>query len=231
MMCDPGQAMNIETALRTRKSTRAFLDKPVSEAQLRRILDAARHAPSGANTQPWQVALVTGEKKAELGQRLDQAFRDGIKPAMDYQYYPRQWPEPYRTRRNITGVQLYRALHIEREDKQRRADQWAANYQAFGAPVVLFFFMDPVLETGSYMDYGTFLQSIMLLAVSEGLATCPQAALGEYSSMVKEYLGYPEDSILVCGMALGYEDRDAPVNSYRTAREDVDVFSRFFGFD
>lgn len=223
--------MNIEAALQARKSTRAFLEKSVSLEQVSRILAAARHAPSGANTQPWQVAVVTGTMKAELGRRMEEAFRAGVKPAMDYQYYPRQWQEPYKTRRNVTGVQLYRSLNIAREDKERRAAQWAANYRAFGAPVVLFFFMDPVMETGSFMDYGTFLQSIMLLAVSEGLATCPQAALGEYPVIVKQYLGYPDDSILVCGMALGYEDKDAAVNSYRTVREEVDAFSRFFGFD
>jgi nitroreductase len=119
-------------------------------------------------------------------------------------------------------------LGIEREDKQRRADQWAANYRAFDAPVMLLFFMDAGLQTGSFMDYGMFIQSIMLAAVDEGLATCPQAALGEYPGVVKETLGYPLDSILLCGMALGYEDTEAAVNSYRTPREEVESFVHFF---
>ena len=125
-------------------------------------------------------------------------------------------------------MQLYAALGIKREEKERRLEQWIANYRAFDAPAMLYFFMDPGFEAGSFMDYGMFLQSVMLTAVEEGLATCPQAALGEYPEIVKEALGYPNDSILLCGMALGYEDRHAKVNNYRIDREPVDSFTRFF---
>jgi len=147
---------------------------------------------------------------------------------MDYQYYPVQWDDPYKSRRVACGLQLYKALSITKEDKQRRNDQWAANYRAFDAPAVLFFFMDPAMETGSFLDYGMFLQSFMLAAVEQGLATCPQAALGEYPQIVKRELGYPDDSILLCGMAIGYEDTGALVNSYRTPREDVESFTKVF---
>jgi len=221
--------MSVREALHQRKSTRAFLDKPVERTKIERILEAARQAPSGVNTQPWMVAVVSGESKAALQRRLEAAFREGTPAAMDYQYYPLNWFEPYKTRRIECGLQLYSTLNISRQDKQRRTDQWAANYRAFDAPVVFFFFMDPGLEAGSYMDYGMFLQSIMLMAVEEGLATCPQAALGEYPKLVKEYLGYPENSILLGGMALGYEDTEALVNSYRTPRLEVSAFTRFFG--
>lgn len=220
--------MNVKQALSNRKSTRAFLDKNVNSDIVRGILDAARHAPSGANTQPWQVAIVTGNVKQQLQQRIEQQYRAGIRSHMDYEYYPTEWKQPYKGRRFATGMQLYQTLGINKEDKQRRADQWAANYRAFDAPVMLFFFMDAGLQTGSFMDYGMFIQSVMLAAVEEGLATCPQAALAEYPDIVKDALGYPNDSILLCGMSLGYEDTHAPVNSYRTPREEVDSFARFY---
>ena len=220
--------MKVKDALLQRKSTRGFLDKPVSLEKINAILDAARHAPSGANTQPWQVAVVSGNKKQELQKRIESTFREGVKPKMDYQYYPVEWGDPYKARRVACGLQLYKTMEISKEDKQKRLDQWAANYRAFDAPVMLFFFMDGAMETGSFLDYGMFIQSIMLAAVEEGLATCPQAALGEYPQIVKQELGYPDDCILLCGMSLGYEDTNAKINSYRTPREEVKTFTRFF---
>lgn len=220
--------MKVSQALVARKSTRAYLPKEVEEEKIQRILNAARHAPSGTNTQPWQVAVVRGESKQTLQQAMEEAFRGGEKGAMDYQYYPVEWQEPYKGRRKTCGLLMYKTLEITREDKQRQMDQWAANYRAFDAPVMLLFFMDPVMQTGSYLDYGMFLQSVMLMAEEEGLATCPQAALGEYPQIAKQALDYPADSILLCGIALGYEDKDALVNSYRTSREEITAFTRFF---
>jgi nitroreductase len=220
--------MNVSEALSTRKSTRAFLPKSVDKAIIDRILSAARHAPSGTNTQPWQVAVVMGDKKQQLCQELETAFRNQVERKMDYHYYPEEWVDPYKSRRKACGLQMYSTLKITREDKQRQLDQWAANYRAFDAPVMLLFFMDRIMETGSFLDYGLFLQSVMLMAVEEGLATCPQAALGEFPAIVKASLGYPDDSILLCGMALGYEDKNALVNSYRTPREEVETFTRYF---
>ena len=220
--------MDVVEALKRRKSTRAFLQRSVDKAVIEQILAAARHAPSGANTQPWQVAVVSGECKRQLQQRIEQAFRDGAAPGMDYQYYPTEWSEPYRSRRRECGLQLYNALGIERQDKERQREQWAANYRAFDAPVALFFFMEAGLQTGSFLDYGMFLQSLMLAAVEQGLATCPQAALAEYPAIVKQALGYPDNSTLICGMALGYEDPDATVNQYRTGRQEVAAFTRWF---
>lgn len=220
--------MNVQQALRQRKSTRAFLPTPVAKEKIVAILDGARHAPSGSNAQPWQVAVVTGEKKKMLDQTLEEAFRHSGQGEMDYHYYPLEWHEPYKRRRVVCGSQLYAALGIERQDKVRRLEQWIANYRAFDAPVVLFFFIDRALEKGSYLDFGMFLQSLMLAAVEEGLATCAQAALGQYPRLVKEALGYDRETVLLCGMALGYEDRSAPVNNYRTEREEVASFTRFF---
>lgn len=196
--------------------------------QIEQLLDAARHAPSGVNTQPWQVAVLTGETKQRLQAELERRHRSGEAACMDYQYYPVEWTGVYRERRKACGLQLYSALQIGREERQRQVDQWAANYRAFDAPAMLLFFMDSGMGTGSFLDYGMFLQSLMLAAEEAGLATCPQAALGEYPDVVKTMLGYPKDSILIGGMALGYEDRDAVANSYRTPREAVRTFTRFF---
>ena len=220
--------MNVSDALKLRKSTRAFLDKTVSKETIVRILDAARHAPSGTNTQPWQVAVVTGAQKKKLDNLIETEFHTGGEGKMAYNYYPLNWVEPYQSRRRACGLQLFSALGITREDKDRRLQQWAANYRAFDAPVVLFFFLDEILEIGSFMDYGMFLQSVMLAAVGEGLATCPQAALAQYPNIVRSELGYSEDKILLCGMALGYEDTSAAINSYRTTREEVDTFTKFY---
>jgi nitroreductase len=220
--------MNVKDALINRKSTRAFLEKEVDISLIEQILQSSSHAPSGTNTQPWQVAVVMGETRLFLTQEMEKAFRAGVKGCMDYQYYPKEWKEPYKARRRACGLQMYRALQISREDKQRQLDQWAANYRAFDAPVILFFFMDPLMETGSFLDYGMFLQSVMLSAQELGLSTCPQAALGEYPQIVKKALSYPEDSILMAGIALGYEDTEAIINSYRTSREEVENFTQFF---
>lgn len=220
--------MNVIEALQQRKSVRAFLDKNVEKNKINDILTAASHAPSGVNTQPWHVAVVSGEKKQELQESIEAAFRNGDKGKPDYAYYPDQWVEPYKTRRKACGLQMYSTLQIKREDKQRQIDQWAANYRAFDAPIMLLFFMDNGLQTGSFLDYGIFLQSIMLAAVDQGLATCPQASLADYPHIIKPMLNYPSDSLLVCGMSLGYEDTQATINSYRTPREKIDTFVSYY---
>jgi len=220
--------MNVSEALQQRKSVRAFLNKEVEEYKIDAILSAASHAPSGTNTQPWQVAVVSGESKQKLQSQIENSFRAGNKTAADYQYYPKEWIEPYKSRRRACGLQMYSTLKVAREDKQQQQNLWAANYRAFDAPVMLLFFMDECMETGSFLDYGMFLQSIMLTAVEQGLATCPQASLADYPELIKTTLNYPRNTILICGMALGYEDKNARVNSYRTPREEVNSFSQRF---
>ena len=219
--------MNVSEAVRNRKSVRAFLDREVHRETIETDLDTARWAASGTNAQPWEVVVLTGEKKQKLCNRIGAAYDDGIRGKMDYNYYPVEWKDPFKARRVECGKALYAALDIQREDMERRKSQWAANYRAFDAPVVLLFFMDSILETGSYLDYGMFIQSIMLAAMDNGLATCPQAALGEYPKIVKKFTGYGDGHVLVCGMAMGYEDETDPVNNYRTAREAVSTFVRF----
>ena len=220
--------MKVSEALQQRKSTRAFLDKEVDEATIRRILTVAAKAPSGVNSQPWHVAVLSGKAKEELQSKIETAFRSGQKSKMDYAYYPNEWVSPYKDRRKECGLLMYSTLGITREDKERQLDQWAANYRAFDAPTMILFFMDSVMEAGSFMDFGMFLQSVMLSAVEEGLATCPQAALGEYPDIIRQELSYADNMLVMCGMAIGYEDTSAVVNSYRTSRENIDIFSKFY---
>jgi nitroreductase len=147
---------------------------------------------------------------------------------MDYQYYPLEWVEPFKSRRKEMGLLLYSTLDIKKEDKQRQIEQWKANYKAFGAPTVIYFFMDSSLEKGSYIDYGIFLQSIMLVATELGLATCPMASLAEFPTIVKNELNISKDKILVCGMAIGYEDETAIINSFKTQRIKLEEFTKFY---
>ncbi|PIE65564.1 MAG: nitroreductase [Desulfobacterales bacterium] len=220
--------MNISEALTSRKSVRAFQDRDVEKEKIVKLLEAARYAPSGTNAQPWQVAVVQGEKRKKLTQAMEAAFSGKGEGEMDYQYYPTQWKEPYKRRRVHCGAGLYKLLGIDRKDRESRMKQWVANYRAFDAPVIMFFFLDPIMKTGSFLDYGMFIQSVMLAAMDQGLATCPQAALAQFPELVKKELGYENDTILVCGLAMGYEDKDAVVNTYRTTREEVEVFTNFF---
>ena len=220
--------MNVLDALKQRKSVRAFLDKTVEDETISAILDAARYSPSGANIQPWKVVVVTGETKKLLQEKIESSYRQGQIEKADYSYYPDKWVEPYNMRRIKCGLQMYSALGIKRNEKEKQKDQWAANYRAFDAPVMLLFFLDKHMQTGSYIDYGMFLQSIMLAATEQGLATCPQASLADFPDTIKSTLKYGENDILLCGMSLGYEDKEALVNSYRTDREELEKFTKYF---
>ncbi|GAB6070413.1 nitroreductase [Thiomicrorhabdus hydrogeniphila] len=220
--------MNVSQAITQRQSTRAFTTQPVNNQTIKSILEIAKHAPSGVNMQPWQVVVVQGQQKEELSQKMIDAFRAKDTEPMDYHYYPTKWIQPYKGRRVETGQKLYQALQIEREDKERRIKQWEANYRAFDAPVMLLFFIDDSLETGSYLDYGMFLQNIMLVAEEQGLATCPQGALGEFPTIIKETFGIDKTTKLIGGMALGYKDETHPVNQYRTDRIALDEFCKFY---
>ncbi len=220
--------MDVKTALLNRKSTRAFLNRDVSIDKINEIIEQSKTAPSGVNTQPWQVAVLSGESKENLCNKFEKAFRSGQKGSMDYKYYPVEWKSEYKERRKECGLLLYSTLEIGREDKERQINQWAMNYQAFNAPVILLFFIDKTMEKGSFMDYGMFIQSIMLSAIEHGLATCPQAALGEYPDIVRSELPEYQDKLVLCGLALGYEDKDHIVNSYRTTRESLDSFVNYY---
>jgi len=220
--------MEATEAIRNRKSVRAFLDKPVPDRVITEILECARWAPSGANTQPWHVAVLTGETKRQLGDALAKRRADGEKPLPDYDYYPTQIEEPYIARKYACGRALYSALGIERKDIEARKAQWAKNYHCFGAPVALLFFIDAILAKGSWVDTGMFIQNVMLAARSHGLETCPQAALAEYPDVARDLLNIPDSKKLICGIALGHADYDDPSYQYRTDREPVDNFTRWY---
>lgn len=220
--------MSVTDILKQRKSVRAYLDKKVEKEKIITILESAKFSPSGVNMQPYHVYVVSGQKKLEIEAKMIDAFEGNKQEEMDYQYYPLQWIEPYKSRRKETGLLMYETLGIKKEDKKRQREQWKANYRAFGAPTVLYFCIDSVLQKGSYLDYGMFLQSIMLVATELGLGTCPMASLAQFPSIVKKELGIDDDKILLCGMALGYEDKNAPINSYRTKRVSLEEFSSFY---
>lgn len=217
--------MNVIDAITQRHSVRAYLDRPVPAERIRAILDAARHAPSGVNTQPWNVAVVTGETKRRLGEALIAAREAGQAENPDYPYYPDAWREPWAARRKACGLALYRALGIGRGDAEGRKAAWYRNYRFFDAPVGLIFHMDRGFRTGSFLDMGMFMENVMLAALEHDLGTCPQASLAEYPDIVRDVLGLPAEQMIVCGMALGHPDPDAPVNRYRLEREPVDAFT------
>jgi len=217
--------MNVLEAIEGRISTRAYLDRSVTDETVRKILEVARWSPSGVNTQPWKVAVVRDEALTRLSEALLARAMEGEKPAPDYVYYPGEWVTPYKERRFQCGMDLYKALGIGREDKDKRLEAALNNYRFFGAPVSLFFFMDKALGQGSWLDMGMFIQSVMLAAREFGLGSCPQASTADYPDLVREVTGISDDQLLLCGLALGYPDEDHPVNRYRTKREKVEDFS------
>ena len=216
--------LTVEEAITGRKSIRAYLDTPVPRETLTKILTVAGRAPSGTNIQPWHVHVMQGERKAQLTAELLRLAREGITGQREYDYYPEAWREPYLARRRACGFGLYKTLGIGRDDKARMAEQHQQNWKFFGAPVGLFFSIDSYLEKGSWLDYGMFLQSVMIAARAEGLETCPQAAFAYQPATVKRFAGIPDSHTLVCGMSLGYADTAAVVNSFTTAREPVESY-------
>ena len=219
-MKTPIQAV-VDDVMHRRYSCRAYLPTPVPETLIDEILSVASRAPSGTNTQPWKVWVVTGESKQRLSEKILAAFNDPEEAAMHsepYAYYPKKWFSPYIDRRRTVGLALYKLLGIEKGDSARMHEQHGKNYQFFGAPVGLIFTTDSIMEQGSYIDYGMFLQNIMLAAKARGLDTCLQAAFLQFHRIVRETLEIPENETVVCGMALGYGDPQASENSLRTER-------------
>lgn len=230
MKADVGARACVEAAISSRRSVRAFLDTPVQRATVMRILDVAARAPSGTNTQPWQVYVLSGAAKVELGRRLTAAYDDPVQRSAhveEYAYYPVRWQSPFVERRRKVGWDLYGLLGITRGDKAGMHAQHARNYGFFGAPVGLLFTIDRVMQQGSWLDYGMFLQNVMIAARAHGLDTCPQAAFTQFHRIIMEFLEAPANEQLVCGMSLGYADPNAIENSLVTEREPASRFARF----
>lgn len=220
----------VDAAIISRRSIRAFLPTPVPREDIERILDVAAHAPSGSNTQPWKVYVLTGQAKERLSDAITAAYADPVQArehTEEYAYYPREWVSPYVDRRRKVGWDLYALLGLTRDNKAGMAAQHARNYRFFDAPVGLIFTIDRVMDQGSWLDYGMFLENIMIAARGRGLDTCPQAAFTQFHRIIEQQLGMPGNEMLVCGMALGFADRSKIENSLITEREPVSGFTRF----
>jgi nitroreductase len=216
--------LSVHEAITGRRSTRAFLDRTVPRATIEKILTTAARAPSGSNIQPWKAWVVTGAAKDRLTHALMQRALSGDEGQWEYNYYPVKWRDPYLARRRACGFGLYNTLGIQRGDTVAMAAQRAQNFTFFGAPVGLMFTIDRDMEIGSWLDYGMFLQSIMLAARAEGLETCAQAAFAPYYETVQAELKIPANQMVVCGMALGYGDTSAVVNTFVTERVTLEDF-------
>jgi nitroreductase len=216
-------------AIQSRRSIRAYLSDPVSSDLVRQVLQLAAHAPSGSNLQPWNVHVLLGETLSRTGGALSAAFiGDEAGHERDYKYYTDPLSEPYIARRRACGLGLYKTLGILRDQKDRMKAQRGMNYSFFGAPVGLIFTIDRRLEKGSWLDYGMFMQTIMIAARSFGLHTCPQASIGEFPDIVRKELKLSDDQIVVAGLSMGFADPDAIVNSFSPPREPVSAFATFY---
>ena len=229
-MNSPEAIKIIDDNIRARRSIRAFLPKSVAKQDLLDILNVASRAPSGTNTQPWQVHIVTGAKKQAITDEILSIFKNPEllkEHTEEYNYYPAKWVDPYLARRRKVGFDLYGLLGIGKEDKDKMQAQGARNYQFFDAPVGVFFTIDRVMQQGSWFDYGMFVQNVMLAAKARGLDTCPQAAFTQFHRVIARHLNLKPEQQLVCGMSLGYADLSKVENTLVTEREPAENFTQF----
>lgn len=222
--------MNVTEAVRTRQSIRAFLDKPVARADIEAILDSARFTPSGGNLQPWRAYVLGGEKLRVFRELVaSRAVEQPLGEGFEYDVYPPNLHEPYRSRRYQCGQELYASIGIPHDDRPARLRQFVRNYQFFGAPLAIFFAIDRRMQQGQWADLGMFIQTIMLLAKERGLDTCAQEAWASWYKTVAEFVSMPDELMLFCGMAIGYRDADHPINGWRTDRGTLDELVEWHG--
>jgi nitroreductase len=219
--------MELLHGIETRRSFRAFKPVPVTKETVVRILKAAGRSPSYTNTQPWEVAVVSGKKKEELRDVLYKMAESDVTPNPDLPI-PRVWPTELEKRAKEHGAGRFKALGIERDNKQQRKELRLRNFEFYGAPCVLFVFMDGTLSYWSILDIGLFAQSLVLAAHSFGVGSCLQGALALYPDAIREFLGIPKTKLLVLGISMGYPDLEAPINTYQSARIDLDDFVRWY---
>ena len=226
---------SVDAAIASRFSCRAFLrDRPVARAEIEHILDVASRAPSGTNTQPWKVYVLQGAARDTLADKVcaahDAIYADPTLAEQyreEYDYYPTRWIPPYIDRRRENGWGLYGLLGIQKGEKDKMHAQHQRNFRFFDAPVGLMFTMDRILGRGSLMDYGMFLENIMVAARARGLHTCPQAAWNGFAKIILPHIGAGDNEMIVCGMSLGYADLDARVNTFHTPREPASNFTHW----
>lgn len=222
------QGMSVSDAVASRRSVRAFLDRPVALETIRDVMDRARMTPSGCNFQPWEASILTGAPLRELQSRMQQS------PPQDPPEY--DWSAPTASPRHLARLHevsaaMYGAEGIARDDKQRRDAFMAANIVSFGAPAVLLCYFPRLMGPPQWSDVGMWLQTVMLLLREKGLDSCPQEFLWQHARLIKDYLGVSDEThIFFCGMAIGYRDPDAPVNSFERSRVPLDEQVRFMGF-
>jgi nitroreductase len=229
-MTDAAATRAVDEAIISRHSIRAFLPTPVPRETIEAILAVASRAPSGTNTQPWHVAVLTGAALKSLSAKLVAAYDDPVergRHSEEYAYYPTEWRSPFIDRRRKVGWDLYGLLGIAKTDKERMHAQHRRNYEFFGAPVGFMFTIDRIMRQGSWLDFGMFLENVMVAARGRGLDTCPQAAFTPFHRIISEAIAIPDDQQLVCGMSLGVRDPDAIENTLVTEREPVASFTRF----
>jgi len=225
--------MDVFEAVDSRISCRCFLDRPVDPALVRKLIAGAARAASGGNLQPWHVYALTGAALAELKRRVAASItdRDPRHEEAEYPIYPKTMWEPYRSRREHHGVQLYGALNIDRDDASARLAQYKRNFDFFNAPVALFIAIDRRLGPGQWADLGGYVHALMYLARGHGLDTCPQESWARMHRIVGAFVKMPPEQMLFCALAIGYGDRSHPENSFRSPRAAPQEFCRFFGFD
>jgi nitroreductase len=229
-MIDTEASRHVDAAITSRRSIRAFLPTPVPREDIEAILSTASRAPSGTNTQPWQVHVLTGAARQRLVDAVLAVWNDPEQlkqHSEEYAYYPTEWSSPYIDRRRKVGWDLYGLLEIGKQDKPRMHAQHGRNFCFFDAPVGLIFTIDRIMAQGSWLDYGMFLQNIMVAARGRGLDTCPQAAWTQFHRVIARELNLADTQMVVCGMALGFTDPDKVENTLITEREPVAGFARF----
>ncbi|WP_164115395.1 nitroreductase [Sphingorhabdus sp. Alg239-R122] len=223
--------MNVSEAVRTRRSVRAFTGKPVDLDVLKSVLDTAQLSPSGGNVQPWNASILTGDPLAQLISAVAGKLPQGpAGQSPEYDIYPKDLPEPYRSRRYGVGEALYESIGIDRGDKMGRMMQMAQNFRAFEAPVCMFVHTPGYMGPPQWSDIGMWLQTIMLLLREAGLDSCAQEAWSLYGAEIREAVNIPEDHIFFCGMAIGCRDVNAPINNFAVPRAEVQENITYLGF-
>lgn len=221
-------ATSVRDALYSRRTTRAFTAEPVADETLRELLRDAARAPSGGNLQPWAAYVLNGDATDAFRARIREAMKKqpfGEPP--EYPVYPEALPDPFRSRRRDIGEQLYGSLGIAREDKAARMQQFARNFELFGAPAVVFFAVERIMNVNQWAHLGMFQQSFMLAARERGLHTCPQESWAVWHREVATFCAIPDSQMLHCGIAIGHADADAAVNQMHSPRADLASFARF----